>query len=151
MTEEVKKSDSPQLLDSLSGTGFEDMVYWIYVARDKFHTEEFFKAIGYDGPAQSSGPNPAIVAAPRDPKSSEYNVCATWNLDDKDEIGIRIEYSVETNKRREVKRKLYAEEFMEWRGGFFEYETSQPQVHANFPYPLASRQSKFPLPLKTAF
>jgi hypothetical protein len=151
MTEEVKKSDSPQLLDSLKSTGFEEIVYWIYVARDKFHTEEFFKAIGYHGPAQFRGANPAIVAAPREPKSCDYNVCATWNLEDKDEIGIRIEYSVEINKREGMKQKVDAEDFMEWLGGFFKYESCQAHIHADFSYPLASRQSKFPLPLKTAF
>jgi hypothetical protein len=151
MTEVVKKSDAQQLLSSLTGTGFEEMVYWIWVSREKFHVEKFFKAIEYAGPAQEGAENLAIAAAPKDPKTCKYHIVASWNLEDKDEIGIRIEYSVETKKHeREHEHEPYAEEFMGWLGGFFEHESSQAHIHASFHYPLESRQSKFPLPLKTS-
>ena len=39
---------------------------------------------------------------------------------------------------------------MEWIGQFFKHETAQGHIHARFEYPLEARQSKFPLPLKTA-
>lgn len=146
MTEEIKNISIPQSIDSLAGTGFHEMHYLIWVGREKFDTEKFRSELGPKSRAVDFFTSPV---APRDPKAGDYHINAGWNIE-KDKISFRIEYLPGPKKHEEDEREPYAEQFVEWLGRFFRHETAQAHIHAQFEYPLDAKQSKFPLPLKTA-
>lgn len=139
MTEEAKETGSLRFANILAGTGFDDMQYWIWIAKEKFHSGKFSEAIGSSS---------SLTASPEDPQRGEFHVKASWGLDEDNEMGFAIGYSAGPGKRRKNEHGPYAEQFMEWLGQFFKYESAEAHIHASFNYPIASRTSKFPLPLK---
>lgn len=146
MTEETRNASTPQSLAKLTGSSFHDIQYWIRVSADKFDIEKFRSALG---PKARHRDYFSVPIAPTDPESGDYHVLADWEIR-KDEIRFRIEYLPGPKKHEEDEHEPYAEGFIEWLGGFFKHENAQAHFHARFEYQLEAKQSKFPLPLKTA-
>jgi hypothetical protein len=143
---EIKESSTPQPIERLTGTGFDEMHYIISVSRDKFDLEKFR---GELGPNAKNRDIYSVLVAPREPKTGDYHIHAGWHIEEK-EINFSIQYIIGPKKHESDEHEPYAEQFMEWIGRFFKNETAQAHIHADFEYPLETRQSKFPLPLKTA-
>lgn len=147
MAEKTKESSTtPQSIEELSGTGFDEMQYWFVVSRDKFDLEKFR---GQLGPTSRNQDSYSILVAPTDPKTADYHIHAGWRIEEK-EISFWVQYIHGPKRHEKDEREPYAEQFMEWLGRFFKNETAQAHIHADFEFPLETRQSKFPLPLKTA-
>lgn len=75
---------------------------------------------------------------------------AIW--DEEDEVTIQLIYPTAPSDIQRKKARQGApsiEEFGNWFRQFFKYDTTHVHMHAHFSYPLASRSSRFPLPLKT--
>ncbi len=131
--------------DKLSSYGLDEIRYWIYTSREKFDVAKFRAAVG-----AKDEDNYSCVITPHDPAIGYEARMALWV--EEPEITVQLIYS--TGAPSKGKRKVkqpgpYAEEFGEWLGQFFKYETTQSHMHGHFSYPLATRASKFPLPLKT--
>lgn len=111
------------------------------VAKEKFETERFSKV---------AGKTHFTIASPKDADKGEYFATLHWEVDDEDgDVAFNLEYTCGTKKHDRGEQEPFAEQIMEWLGRFFKYETAQGHVHARFAYPLESKRSKFPLPLKT--
>lgn len=82
--------------------------------------------------------------------ATDYHIHVNFWAEEKD-VTIQLGYM---GRERTGKAKgtpgPSAEEYGEWLGQFFKYDTTQVHMHGHFSYPIASRQSKFPLPLKTS-
>jgi len=144
--EEVKGASSPRSIERFAGTGLDGIQYWIWVTTEKFDLEKFRAELK---PLAKDSDSLRTVVAPRDPKTGDYHVFVNWHHE-KNEITLAIDYSVGPKEHEKDEHEPYAEQFMEWIGRFFKYETAQGHIHARFEYLLEARQSKFPLPLKTA-
>lgn len=141
MTEEAKKNAGERSsLRSLKETGLESLEYWILVAKEKFETEKFSKAMGK---------TPLMVASSKEADGGEYFATLNWHVDEDEDVDINLEY-VAGKTAAHHDREPFAEQIMAWLGTFFKYETAQGHIHARFSYPAESKRSKFPLPLKTA-
>jgi hypothetical protein len=143
--EKGHSSGSLQPKDKLSSYGLDEIDYWLYTSREKFDVSKFCSAVGVKDEDYYD-----CTITSRDP-ASDYSMHVMMFADEEQEVTIQLSYS-----RREAARKTrgkqvgpYVEEFGEWLGQFFKYETTQGHMHGHFSYPLASRQSKFLLPLKT--
>jgi hypothetical protein len=121
------------------------MQYWISVSQEKFDTEKFLLEAG----PKAKGNVFSAEIAPRDEALGDYHIFATWNLV-KEQVRLFVEYEPGPKKHEKDEHEPYAEQFMEWLGRFFKHENAQAHIHARFQYPLEAKQSKFPLPLKTA-
>jgi hypothetical protein len=130
--------------DKLSSYGLGEIGYWIYTSREKFDVKKFRAAVGAKGENYYD-----CEITSRDP-SSDYSIHVVMFADE-EEVTVQLEYSSNeaSSKGRNKQVGPYAEEFGEWLGQFFKYDTTQGHMHGHFSYPLASRQSKFLLPLKT--
>jgi hypothetical protein len=147
MAEGIRESSTtPQSIERLSNTGFEEMQYWFLVSRDKFDLDKFREQLG---PTARNQDAYRILVAPTDPKTGDYHIHAGWRIEE-NEITFWVKYVLGPKKHEKDEREPYAEQFMEWLGRFFRNETAQAHIHADFEFPLETRQSKFPLPLKTA-
>lgn len=146
MTEETKNNLSPESIDRFEGTGLDEIRYWITASLEKFYLDKFRKQIKS---RSTGGDLHGALVSPRDQEAGDYHIHANWHVSEK-EIYLQVGYLVGTREHDEGEREPFAEEFMDWLGQFFKHETAQGHIHADFRYSLKSRQSKFPLPLKTA-
>jgi hypothetical protein len=71
--------------------------------------------------------------------------------EDDGDVSVRLSYEPHSGSHKGKGKQVgpFAEEVGEWLGQFFKYSSAQSHMHGHFSYPLASRESKFPLPLKT--
>lgn len=132
-------------INRLAALGLEDVHYWICVSLEKFYLDKF---LGHFSPEVKERAAGTVMVSPKDPDVGEYHIRFNWNVEAKDMI-LRILFMTGTRKHDKGEREPYAEEIMQWLGQFFKYENAQSHSHAHFQYPVASKQSKFPLPLKT--
>src|SRR5690242_5487000 len=123
MTEEAKTRPTTRRFPRmLAGTGFIEMQYWIYVAKEKFHSEKFSEEVkGLHS-----------ITWPKHPQQGEFHVNAHWGLDDDGEMGFGIEYEMGPAEDAIDEHEPYAEQFMEWLGQFFKYDSAEGHVHARF-------------------
>jgi len=146
MTKTTKNASAAKSIHRLADIGFQQMEYWIWVTPDKFDSEKFRQSLG---PKARDRDSFTTAVAPKDPKAGDYYIVAFWQIE-KDEISFRIGYYVGSKEHAEDEHEPYAEQFMEWLGQFFKHETAEAHIHARFKFPLETRKSKFPLPLKTS-
>lgn len=132
-------------IDKLSSYGLDEIGYWIYTSREKFDVQKFRAALG----AKDQNYYDCTIT-PRD-SSIDYSVHVAMFAEE-EEVTVQLVFSSKeaSSKAKGKQAGPYAEEFGEWLGQFFKYDTTQGHMHGHFSYPLASRQSKFPLPLKTS-
>ena len=132
--------------DELSSYGLDEIKYWIFTSREKFNAAKFRTALGAKDDKHCE-----CILTSHDPKTTYGLQIAMWDEDR--EITISLVYSSvvsEKAKRQARHSEPYLEDFGDWLGRFFKYESTQGHMHGHFSYPLASRASKFPLPLKTS-
>jgi hypothetical protein len=128
--------------DKLSSYGLDEIRYWIYVSHEKFDISKFRAALGVEKETYITA-----VLASADPTVDYMLRIAVW--DEKPEITIQLRYSTTSSDKKRVQQTgPQLEEFGGWFGQFFKYESTHAHMHGHFSYPLASRASKFPLPLK---
>lgn len=144
--EKPHRSVQPATRDKLSSYGLDEIVYWIYTSREKFSVEKFSAALG----EKSNDSYYECAFVPRD-AAIGYNVSiGAWPAEQ--EITVQLIYSTEISNRRRKKKVPQSgpcvEEFGDWLGQFFKYGSTEGHMHGHFSYPLAARESKFPLPLK---
>ncbi|MHB1935388.1 MAG: hypothetical protein ACYCOR_02245 [Acidobacteriaceae bacterium] len=145
MTTHKTPSTAIARINSLAALGLEDVYYWICVSLEKFSLDKFLGTFSREVKAEAAG---GVMVSPKDPDVGEYHIRFNWYVEEK-EINLRISFMTGTREHDKDEREPYAEEFMQWLGQFFKYESAQSHSHAHFEYPVESKQSKFPLPLKT--
>ena len=134
--------------ENLSAYGFDEAHYYITTSREKFDIDKVVEKLGQRGPRCEA----TILAKER---SADYHIHFFLGAD-KRGIKMQIAYfQAELNPHEhwkdDGKNEVSAENFMEWLGRFFKYETSHAHLHVHYVFPAASRQSKvLPLPLKTS-
>lgn len=134
------------LIGSFASANCTEISYRLSASRDKFDVDRFRASLMPKGRTKDKW---GTVCAPKDPKTGDYHLHADWFIEE-DEVSFRIDYEAGPKEHEADEREPYAEEFMEWLGQFFKYENARSHIHAEFAYPLETRESKFPLPLKTA-
>lgn len=142
--EKTHRSAQTPTHDKLSSYGLDEIRYWIYVSHEKFDVSKFRTAVGAEKETYSTA-----VFASADTTVDYTLRIAIW--DEKPEITIQLRYSTtlsDRNRKKIQQTGPQLEEFGAWFGQFFKYESTQAHMHGHFSYPLASRASKFPLPLK---
>lgn len=138
----VEQAASP----TLQSLGFDDAFYMISVSLEKFDLERFVRAIGGKEDYAKIG---GLSFASEHPETGQYHVRLAWYVAD-EEIRLRVEYINDKREHADDERPPYAEGFMMWLGSFFKYSTAQVHTHAHLEFPVRSKSSRFPLPLKTA-
>jgi hypothetical protein len=146
--EKLHRSAQAATRNKLSSYGLDEIRYWIYASREKFDVHKFIAALG----EKSDQSYYECAFVPHDPAIG-YNVSiAMWPGDQ--EITLQLVYSTEISSRRRKKKVKDSgppvEELGDWLAQFFKYENTEGHIHGHFSYPLESRVSKFPLPLKTS-
>ncbi len=138
---------NPLPTETLSSLGLDEIRYWIRVSYEKFDLKKFRTEASNEG----KGMDYCVEVWPKY-STSDFCIHFSWTEEPENkEMNMRVVYMLnEKRKLEEDEGSLAAEEFMEWLGKFFKYETSESHIHAYFEFPLASRVSKFPLPLTTA-
>lgn len=139
----AKRADS-----QLELSGFTHGYYLISATTDKFDFEHFASSLTKLGHSDAIGKDIAFFGA-EDVDLSPYYVVASWFTDEND-INFRIEYALGVMPRAKGELGPHAEHFMEWFGQFFKYNTAQSHMHAYFEHTLKTRQSRYPLPIKTS-
>ena len=130
----------------LSSYGLDEIRYWIYTSREKFDIEKFSLALGAKNQDHYS-----CTITPSDPTTDYESRIGVWP--EGQEITVQIIFSTDISRMGKNKGSQsgpYAEDIGGWLGQFFKHETAQGHMHGHFSYPLSSRSSKFPLPLKTS-
>jgi hypothetical protein len=142
--EKTHRSAQAATHDKLSSYGLDEIRYWIYVSHEKFDVSKFRAALGAGSETYC---NAFFASADA---TVDYTLrVAIW--DEKPEVTIQLRYSTASsdgNRKKAQRTAPRLEEFGTWFGQFFKYESTQAHMHGHFSYPLASRTSKFPLPLK---
>jgi hypothetical protein len=143
--EKRHRSEEAKVPDKLSLYGLDEIRYWLNATHEKFDVVKFRAALG-----ESEEKYCSAVFAGNDP-SLEYGLrIAVW---DEEEVTIQLTYwTIQSGKKKRTVAltEPSIEEFGTWLGQFFKHETTHTHMHGHFSYPLASRASKFPLPLKTS-
>lgn len=143
-----QQSAAHKAVDRLASYGLDELHYYITTSRDKFDVKKVFEKLGAKGQQTCHA-----TVLPKD-RSTDYHVHVSIGIA-KEEINIHLVYFEEEGNPHEHTSgdggdEVGAEDFMEWLGRFFKHETCQTHIHAHYVYLLASRQCKFPLPLKTS-
>ncbi len=146
-----KNSPRPQgagnrAVEKLSLYGLDEAHYYITTSREKFDVRKVFEQLGEEGQHKCEA-----VILPRD-RVTDYHVHVHIGTE-KEGVNIHAAYLEQgwnPHRHKGGGGEVGAEDFMEWLGRFFKHETCQAHMHVHYVYPLASRQSKFPLPLKTS-
>ena len=132
--------------------GFEQMYYIIETSMEKFSVDklhEFFRAGSPDSTDDSwrEGVGYVVVLPPRDPQNNKYHVHLSWYVED-DSVELTIKYQPTLYEQPAERDGPYADDVMGWLGQFFKYKSAQAHIHSVFTFPLATRQSRFPLPMR---
>jgi hypothetical protein len=139
-----KNRNPPRKDEALSSYGLSEIDYWIYTSRDKFDVPKFCAAVGTEDETSYD-----CTLPPRD-STTDYCLHIGFVAEEK-KVTIQLGYLIEDKLTGgKGMQYAYAEEAGDWLGQFFKYDNTQGHMHAHFSYPLATRQSKFPLPLKTS-
>ena len=124
------------------GSHCEEVIYRIKIAHDKFDYSAFTKSIGQRPDPSDWGD----VVCPS--KNSDYHAHIAWT-DEKKQVRIQLgHYADEPEPSLIPKNVIYAEECVKYVGQFFKNESAQAHIHADFNFG-ATKQSRFPLPLRT--
>ncbi|HSY50378.1 MAG TPA: hypothetical protein VLC46_16320 [Thermoanaerobaculia bacterium] len=140
MSEETIAVSDSLSTDSAAGA-FEEMFYWITVARDKFDMPKFRDGL----PASLRDRDTSeVLASPKDELRGKYHAFFAWNVQ-ASLVQFQLTYRNGAMQHIAGETEPYAEELMKWLGGFFESATVACHIHAQFEYPLASRHSAVPI------
>lgn len=120
----------------------EEIIYRIKITHDKFDYPAFTKSVGeYPEPDEWGD----VVCPSRE---ADYHVHIAWT-DEKTLIRLQVgHYTDDPEPSLIPKNIVYAEECMKYLGQFFKNDSAQAHIHADFSFD-STRQSKFPLPLRT--
>src|SRR6267154_5702134 len=145
-----RTTDVDRVSDPISRYDLDEAHYYIRTSREKFDLRKVFELLGKKGEWRQTWD---AVILPRS-RSADYHLHVHVGVE-KDEVNIHAGYLQEelnphNHETSDGGDKVGAEDFMEWLGQFFRHETCNAHMHLHYVYPLASRQSKFPLPLKTS-
>lgn len=139
----MEKEKSHPSAEKLSSYGLDELTYWIYASPEKFNLKSFAAAIG----EKDGQPHYHCRLKPRD--AGDYGVqIGLW--DEGKEMTVRLDYRTEGRSSKNYPSVSYADDLGNWLAQFFKYGNTHVHIHGHFSYPLASRTSKFPLPLKTS-
>jgi hypothetical protein len=114
------------------------------VTRDKFDLPKF---LAFFKETEEHLVSKFVVCRTLEPKKLDYHLHFRWYFT-KEVLTFYVSFHTGTFDKTEGEHEPYAEQFMSWLGAFFSNETAHADLHAEFGYPLETRQSRFPLPLK---
>ncbi len=142
-----RTDNATRAVEKLSIYGFDEAHYYITTSREKFDVQKVFDLLGEKGKRECD----ALILQRN--RETDYHVRVRIGVE-KNEVHIHAMYLQEElnphkQKSSDGGNEVGAEDFMEWLGKFFKHETSHIHLHLHYVYALASRQCKFPLPLKT--
>jgi hypothetical protein len=89
----------------------------------------------------------AVVVPSRGGESGPYHLHFSFRVK-KDSVELVLAYYAGGVKPQPDEREPFAEEVLPWLGQFFKYDSAQARLSAAFTYDLATRRSRFPLPMK---
>lgn len=128
-----------------------DLYFLISVSQDKFDLQRFREWFRDNFPGSKTFEKDIhqVSVAPRDDEGGEYHASFSWRVKQED-IEFRVEYLPGPRKHEQDEREPYAEELMQWLGGFFRNDNAHAHLHGRFELPAAKHRSKFPLPFKVS-
>jgi len=152
VSDEKTTKPTTKRLGTLASLGLDDVSYLIVVSKEKFELAKFKRAVRplSEFPVElPSSPDAGWhTIYPEHPESLDVYINFSWYTEES-EITLMAQYSSDGKRSGKNKSDPHAEKFMQWLGKFFKYESAEAHSHAHFQYLLESKQSKFPLPLKT--
>ncbi len=117
------------------------------VSRDKFDVPAFLTFFGKDTENEKYV---WVSCRTLEPKELDYHIHFGFHFTaEGPEFNVSF-HAGGVPKPADNEREPYAEQFMPWFGKFFTNETAHADLHAGFAYPIETRKSRFPLPLKLA-
>jgi len=143
VSEETTTAVSASLSPGVFTDGFEEMIYWITVSRDKFNLTAFRDALPESLRILDTA---QVMASPRDELDGDYHTFFAWEVA-ADEVSFQVTYHRGGMARVKDERQPFADDIMKWLGGFFSSSHVACHIHAYFEYALARRRSVVPMPV----
>lgn len=115
------------------------------VTRDKFDVAKF---LAFFNKNESDLNNYSVSCRTLEPVELDYHIHFEFMFRDE---GPEFRVSFHAGgvpEPADHEREPYAEQFMPWFGTFFKNDTAHADLHSGFAYPVETRKSRFPLPLK---
>lgn len=142
VAEDILKPDRRRPLSSRSCVNLEAK---FVVALDKFERDRFAETVSKQGfPDSRTGSSVCFSELGKD---GDYHIHFWWSIDEED-VTLIVRYHKGGMTGPPGDAEPYAEQFMGWLGHFFQYHEAHCHVTADFSFPLKSRRSRFPLPVK---
>jgi hypothetical protein len=149
------KSAPATVLPTLASKNCTELSYRITTPPGKFNVERFAKEFVKESDASESGGWDSALLVSRNPEQDGYHVHIFWEPDDDDptRTKLQVDYHVWPPEDDDTeKHGVFAEDFFDWVGPYFDGTSVNAHIHAEFEYPVEKWQTRIMLlPIRVPF